>query len=64
MSSVYQDLYLDLLWLEYMDVVQEARDALVQGHKLGALGLAVIAYKAKSDYERRAVPAENKTSTH
>jgi hypothetical protein len=44
-------LYLDLLWLNYLDIVEEANDVLLSGNKLGALCLAIDAHKAKTKYE-------------
>ena len=44
-------LYVDLLWLNYLDIVEEANDILLSGNKLGALGLAIDAHKAKTKYE-------------
>jgi hypothetical protein len=43
--------YLDLLWLDYLDIVKEANDILLSGNKLAALGLAIEAHKAKTKYE-------------
>jgi len=46
-----KELYLDLLWLNYLDIVKEANDILLSGNKLAALGLAIEAHKAKTKYE-------------
>jgi hypothetical protein len=47
----FQLLYLHLLWLHYLDIVEEANDALLSGNKLGALCLVINAHKAKTKYE-------------
>ena len=41
----------DLWWFEYQDAAEEARDALRNGDKLGAIALAIQAYKIKGRYE-------------
>ena len=46
-----ETLLADLLWLEYQDAVSDARAALMDGHKLMALGLAIQAHKIKQRYE-------------
>ena len=54
MSNSYQfavsSLYADLLWLEYEDTADEAREAFYLGDKLKALALAMLAYKIKQRY--------------
>lgn len=45
-------LYAEILWDEYNEVAQKARDALAKGQKLKALGLAILAHKIYQDYEQ------------
>jgi hypothetical protein len=51
MNTGLKLLYLDLLWLEYLDCQESARKELIFNNKLGAIGWAISAYKAKSKYE-------------
>lgn len=49
MNSLLAELY----WLEYLEIAEEANTALEQGDKLKALGLAILAHKAKNNYEKQ-----------
>lgn len=51
MNTEFRLLYLDLLWLEYLDCQESAKKELIFENKLGAIGWAIEAYKAKSKYE-------------
>lgn len=47
------NLLAELYWLEYLEIAEEANTALEQGDKLKALGLAILAHKAKNNYEKQ-----------
>ncbi len=51
-NKLFQLLLLDLYWIEYRERAEEARNALMVGYdNLYILQLAILAHKAKNDYD-------------
>jgi hypothetical protein len=50
MNIQHLSLWASLLWLEYEEAAEAAREELSWGNKLGALQLAISAHKIKQEY--------------